>query len=279
MYIAGRCGFSAGMIENRIERASVKKNETAEKSHMSLMFVNNLNQQVSDLTAHIDRDNWSQQYWEQGEFFAIEKFLPTGLIDELMQEVDAVRSKINRNFIPGHKKGGSVSFYVLQEFAPAILALYQHKDWIHVLSQITGASLLVCPDDDPHACALYFYTEPGDHIGYHYDTSYYNGARYTVLIGLRDQSQSRLVCRLHTKEKGKHVQQLSLATKPGTVIFFNGDKLHHAVTPSAEGEERIVLTMQYVTDPTMGLAHRWFSNMKDAVGYFGWPALFRRVTR
>ena len=75
------------------------------------------------------------------------------------------------------------------------------------------------------------------------------------------------------------VQELALATEPGTFIFFNGDKLHHAVSPIAVGEERIVLTLQYVTNPGMSFAHRWFSNMKDAVGYFGWSALFRRPTR
>ena len=246
---------------------------------MPPILVDSVNQQVSDLITQVDRDDWSRQYWEQGEFLALEKLLPTSLIDELMQEVDTVRPKINRNFIPKHKKGGSVSSYVLQGSAPSVLTLYKNNDWISILSQVARVPLLLCPDEDPHACALYFYTEPGDHIGYHYDTSYYKGARYTVLMGLRDHSSSRLVCRLHTKDAGKQVKELSLATEPGTCIFFNGDKLHHAVTPSAEGEERIVLTMQYVTDPAMGFAHRWFSNMKDAVGYFGWSALFRRPSR
>ena len=90
-----------------------------------------------------------------------------------------------------------------------------------MLSQIAGVPLLPCPDEDSHACALYFYTEPGDHIGYHYDTSYYKGARYKVLIGLRDQSRSQLFCRLHTKESDREVEGLSLATEPGTFIFFN----------------------------------------------------------
>ncbi|HBP89993.1 MAG TPA: 2OG-Fe(II) oxygenase, partial [Nitrospiraceae bacterium] len=103
--------------------------------------------------------------------------------------------------------------------------------------------------------------------------------RFTVLLGLQDQSSSRLVCRLHTKEPGREVKELSLMTNPGTYIFFNGDKLHHAVTPLGAGEERIVLTLQYVTNPSMGLAQRWFSNMKDAVGYFGWSAMFRKPHR
>lgn len=246
---------------------------------MSPASMNSIDQQITDVLSEGNLDEWTRQYWEQGEFLALERLMPQSLVEEFMREVDGVRPKINRNFIPRHKKGGSVSYYLLQESAPSILTFYQHQAWIDFLSQIAGVSLLLCPDEDPHACALYFYTETGDHIGYHYDTSYYKGARYTVLIGLRDQSTSQLLCRLHTKESDRAVKELSLTTEPGTFIFFNGDKLHHAVSPLAEGEERIVLTLQYVTDPAMGFAHRWFSNMKDAVGYFGWSALFRRPSR
>ena len=245
---------------------------------MALISSHNVDQQVTDTLSLGKVAEWTRQYWEQGEFLALERLMPMSLVDEFMQEVEGVRPKINRNFIPKHKKGGSVSYYLLQEYAPTILALYRNQAWIKMLSQISGVPLLLCPDEDPHACALYFYTEPGDHIGYHYDTSYYKGARYTVLIGLHDQSSSQLLCRLHTKDANQEVEELSLATEPGTFIFFNGDKLHHAVSPLAESEERIVLTLQYVTDPTMSFTHRWFSNMKDAVGYFGWSALFRRPT-
>ncbi len=243
---------------------------------MSQAIMKSIDQQVTETISKGNIDEWVRQYWAQGEFLALERLFPQSLIEQLMLEVEDVRPKINRNFIPKHKKGGSVSYYLLQESAPAMLELYQHQGLIQVLSQLAGVPLLLCPDEDPHACALYFYTEPGDHIGYHYDTSYYKGARYTVLIGLRDQSSSQLLCRLHTKDSAKEVQEFALATEPGTFIYFNGDKLHHAVSPLAEGEERVVLTLQYVTDPAMSFSHRWFSNMKDAVGYFGWSALFRR---
>ncbi len=246
---------------------------------MTESIMQTIDEQVTDTISKGNIDEWSRQYWAQGEFLALERLFPQSFIERLMVEVEGVRPKINRNFIPKHKKGGSVSYYLLQEKAPAMLELYQHQGLISVLSQLAGVPLLLCPDEDPHACALYFYTEAGDHIGYHYDTSYYKGARYTVLIGLRDQSSSQLLCRLHTKDVDREVQELSLATDPGTFIYFNGDKLHHAVSPLAEGEERIVLTLQYVTDPAMSFTHRWFSNMKDAVGYFGWSAVFRKPTR
>ncbi len=218
-----------------------------------------------------------KDYQNQGEFLALENFLPQHVIDSFIEEVQQIRGHVNRNFIPSHKKGGSISYYFLRQSAPSLLAFYRDTRLIEWFSQIAGAPLLLCPEDDPHACALYFYTEAGDHIGYHYDTSYYKGARFTALLGLVDRSTSRLVCRLHTRDSLAKPQEVSMTTDPGLLIFFNGDKLYHAVTPLGENEERIVLTMQYVTNSEMGTFKRWYSNLKDAVGYFGWAALFRRA--
>lgn len=231
---------------------------------------------IHQAVVHHPADAVRPRYHAQGEFLAIDQFLPQGVIDQFMMEVDALRPQINRNFIPTHKKGGSISYYLLQQAAPSILSLYRSQTFIDWLSQIAGVNLLLCPEDDPHSCALYFYTEAGDHIGYHYDTSYYNGGRYTVLIGLTDRSTSKLLCRLHTRDTKQTPEDLSLATDPGLLVFFNGDMIYHAVSPLGEGEERIVLTLQYVTDPTMSTFKRWYSNLKDAFGYFGLPALLRQ---
>ena len=231
---------------------------------------------LDDALARYPDELVAKSYWAQGEFFLIHQFLSQSIIDQFMIEVETVRPQLNRNYIPMHKKGGSVSYYLLRQSAPSILAFYRSSKFVKWLSRIAGVPLQLCPEDDPHACALYFYTEPGDHIGLHYDTSYYNGARYTVLLGLVDRSTSRLHCRLHTKEPEREVEELSLTADPGLLVFFNGDKLHHAVTPLGEGEERIVLTLEYVTDPTMSTSKRWFSNLKDAFSYFGLPALLRR---
>ncbi len=137
------------------------------------------------------------------------------------------------------------------------------------------ADLKRCPDEDAHACALYFYTEPGDHMGYHYDTSYYRGARYTVLVGLVQDSASRLQCRLHTRAPGRVPVDVAVATEPGSLVVFNGDKVYHGVSPSQEGERRVVYTMEYVTSQEMGRVQRLYSNLKDAVAHFGIRALLR----
>jgi hypothetical protein len=56
-------------------------------------------------------------------------------------------------------------------------------------------------------------------------------------------------------------------------VIFNGDRLWHAVTPL--GEERIVLTMEYVTNPEMGRFKRLISTMKDALADFGFSPVLR----
>jgi hypothetical protein len=58
-------------------------------------------------------------------------------------------------------------------------------------------------------------------------------------------------------------------------VIFNGNKLWHAIAPLEAGAERIVLTMEYVTNPTMSPFHRFISNMKDAIAYFGFSAVLR----
>ncbi|MBX3330122.1 MAG: hypothetical protein KF722_06955 [Nitrospira sp.] len=128
------------------------------------------------------------------------------------------------------------------------------------------------------SCALYYYTRPGDHIGFHYDTSYYKGKRYTVLMGLIERSeQCRLVAHLRNPGTKGEISEQAVPLDPGSLVIFNGDKLWHAVTPLGPREERIVLTLQYVTDREMRPLHRAFSNLKDVFAYFGPAALVHRA--
>jgi hypothetical protein len=223
----------------------------------------------------LDAARLAQEYWAQDEFLFIKGFLPPAAIEVLLDDVRRLEPGLNRNYIPRHKKGGSVSHYAIADGGPALLAFYRSERLRRFLGELVRADLQLCPDEDPHACALYFYTEAGDHMGYHYDTSYYRGARYTVLFGLVQDSSSRLLCRLHTRQPGRAPVEMAVATEPGSMVIFNGDKVYHGVSPSREGERRVVFTMEYVTSREMGRAQRLFSNLKDAFAYFGIRALWR----
>ncbi|WP_091910566.1 HalD/BesD family halogenase [Chitinasiproducens palmae] len=230
---------------------------------------------VAARVADFDAAAAKARFDEQGAFLFIEDFLPPEVTRGLIDCVRAVQSQANRNYLPGHKQGGSVSRHVIDEAAPFIAELYRSPALIGWLERLTGDRLLPSPDDDPHAYALYFYTRAGDHIGWHYDTSYYDGKRYTLLLGVIDDSSCLLEYRLHTRDEQRANVSGAARLRPGGFILFDGDKLHHRVTRLKEGEERVSLTFEYVTDPTLRGSRRVLSNLKDAVAYFGFRQVFR----
>jgi alkylated DNA repair dioxygenase AlkB len=226
-----------------------------------------------------DLPDLRRQFVLQGAFVYLPQFLPPALTAELTEAVRAVSGVVNRNYLPGHKQGGSVSRHSIDELAPAIARLYRSPVLLGWLSELAGEALQLSPADDPHAYALYFYTEPGDHIGWHYDTSYYAGRRYTVLIGVLDESSCRLDYQLHTRTRGAQPLEGSVQIPPGGLVFFDGDALRHRISPLRAGERRVSLTLEYLTDPRMHGFWRFVSHMKDALAYFGFRQVFRGRAR
>ena len=231
-------------------------------------------QRLSAALARVDLAAARRKYYEQDEFLVLENLVPQEIIAQWSKELEQLKPRIHRNFIPKHKKGGSVDFNTVAQLGPSITAVYHSPALQKALSQIADATMNECPDSDLHRCALYAYTEAGDHIGFHYDTSYYKDRRWTVLIGFVDESSSKLVCHLHTRNKGHEVEKLELKVTPGTVVLFNGDKVWHCVTPIAENEHRYIVSMQYVTNGDMNPFMRFVSNMKDGIAYFGLKSVF-----
>ena len=236
-------------------------------------------QAMAERLVPLDLPPLSRKFAEQGKFLYLADFLSPEATAQLVAAVAAVETVVNRNYLPGHKQGGSVSRHTLGQLAPFIAELYRSPALIDWLGKLSGERLQVSPADDPHAYALYFYTRPGDHIGWHYDTSYYAGRRYTLLLGVIDESSCRLDYELHTREKGVATVPGSVQIPPGGLVFFDGDKLRHRITPLGEGERRVSLTFEYVTDPKMHFWWRLISNMKDACAYFGFRQVFRRRAR
>jgi hypothetical protein len=232
---------------------------------------------VAGVVAQLDTAALRQDFDRQGAFLYLDKFLGTDETAQLVALARGLQAGLNRNYLPGHKQGGSVSRHTIDEKAPFIAELYRSKALIGWLEQVTGDKLQVCPDTDPHAYALYYYTRQGDHIGWHYDTSYYDGRRYTLLIGVLDESSCRLDYELHTRNPDIPDEPGSVQIAPGGIVLFDGDKLRHRITPAGPNEIRVSLTFEYVTDPGMRPWLRFISNMKDAVAYFGFRQVFRRM--
>jgi hypothetical protein len=241
---------------------------------MGIATAEDVERSIEAAIARVDEKKAREDYLAQGEFLKIDRFLPEDVLDRWNEELEELLPHVHRNYIPRHKKGGSVIFETVAALAPSIYAVYRSPALLGFFRRLFAAEVNVCPTRDPHSCALYAYTEPGDHMGFHYDNSYYKGARYTVLFGVRDNSSCRLVCHLHTKDPKKEKVVLEVKTDPGIMVCFNGAKLLHAVTPMGENEHRYVVSMEYVTSAEMNPFFRFVSDMKDAIAYFGFRQVF-----
>ena len=211
-----------------------------------------IEQEIDRAIEGLDVTEARRCYREQNEFVVLDRFLTQPAVEEFLREVDRLTPGVNRDDVSGYKKEGSVNFSALLNQAPAILSLYRSPALLALLSRLVDAPLMLCPETDPRSCTLYYYKEPGDHIGFHFDRSYYRGKHYTVLVGLVERSEhGRLVARVRKRGKTEEIRETRIPMCPGTVVLFNGDKLWHAVTPVGKDEERITLMLQYVTSQKM----------------------------
>src|SRR5438477_11786883 len=197
-----------------------------------------IDQLISDSIKETNEASLQAKYSEQDEFVIVDEFLPLEVLSRWELELARLKPHVHRNYLPGHKKGGSVAYQTMNALAPSITRVYHSAPLLGFLRRVVGAEVNECPSSDPHRCALYAYTEEGDHMGWHYDTSYYKDRRWTVLVGFQDRSSSKLLCHLHTRNKGHEVVKLELQVKPGTLVIFNGDRVKHSVTATQAGESR-----------------------------------------
>src|SRR5262249_41788054 len=103
--------------------------------------------------------------------------------------------------------------------------------------------------DDPHASAIYTYTQPGDFIKWHYDDCGCEPqAAFSIIAGLIDHSSSVLETVMYTKTPGRTPMRRLIQTKPGMFVFFCGSQVWHRVTPLGRGEERATFSYVYVRD-------------------------------
>ena len=69
-----------------------------------------------------------QTYQDQDEFAVIPGLLPESLLDRWRTELEALKPHIHRNFIPKHKKGGSVPYDLVERIAVALAEHHQAAD-------------------------------------------------------------------------------------------------------------------------------------------------------
>jgi hypothetical protein len=223
----------------------------------------------------LDGPKLHNTFEEQDSLLLVEDFVPKTVLEGLIADVERVRPAIHRNYVPGQKKGGAVSRNNLDRLAPLFRSVYSSGPLWRFTEMLTGETLQPCRSADPHTYALYFYSEPGDHIGWHYDTSFYRARRFTMLFCLAGNESTKLECTLYSRDPDRAKVRYAFSLQPGTMVVFDGDQLWHRATRMANGDtERILLAMEFVTDANISSIRRLISNVKDASAYFGFREVF-----
>ena len=176
-----------------------------------------------------------------------------------------------RNYVPTHKKGGTIAYETLREHAPRVAGFYQSPSLHRFVSGIVDVEVGPTPLHDQSSCSILCYEKPGDHIGWHYDHNFYKGRHFTVLLSIVNRgadglSAARLMARLDGTER-------TIVTPRNTLVVFEGAKVLHKVTPLNRGERRVVLSMTFCTDSRHSMIQEGMRRVKDTA-FFGIRALW-----
>lgn len=205
-------------------------------------------------------------------FAAVLDLLPARTFASLKAEAERLAAP-ERSFVPAHKKGGTVAYETLIASAPAIVAFYHSADFKDFISRLVGVRVQPTPINDQSSLSVLSYGKPGDHIGWHYDHNFYRGRHFTVLVAITNVgraadglSHAELTARIAA-------QEIAVRTPPNAAVVFEGARIRHKVTPIHAGEQRLIISMTYCTDPRslwwQGVSRR----LKDTA-FFGLRALW-----
>jgi len=214
---------------------------------------------------------WQAQF-EMARIVQVAGFLTKQALGRLQAEATAYRAKAERSYIPGHKKGGALSYEAVHRFAPACLALYHSAVLRHWLSGVVGEAVRPTADHDQSSCSLLYYDQTGDHIGWHYDLNFYRGRHFTVLLSLLNRAPGGGLS--HGCLQRRHRDKVDVVnTEENSLVVFEGAEVLHRATAVGKNELRVILSMTFCTDPGVGRLRELARRIKDTA-YYGPRVLF-----
>jgi hypothetical protein len=210
--------------------------------------------------------------FERERIMRVEGFLSPENLAELRAECERNQVHAERSCIPGHKKGGTLSYEAIHRRAPACLAFY-HSPELHAwLSKVAGVSLRPTADHDQSSCSILYYDEEGDQINWHYDHNFYKGRHFTILLSLVNRAAGGGLSAGRLMQRKKGGEESVWDTSENVLVMFEGARVLHRASPIEEGDQRIMLSMTLCTDPGINPIKELARRVKDTA-YYGPRAL------
>lgn len=217
-----------------------------------------------------------QQYaatFERERLVRVPNFVTEECLSALRREALANLPRVERTYIPTHKKGGAVSYEAISRFAPTCLSFYHSPEVQRWISEITGVQVYPTRDQDQSSLSLLCYTEAGDHINWHYDHNFYRGRHFTVLLSLVNEHEGGGTSQSRLERKTPQGTVETCETSPNSLVVFEGNRVLHRATPTGPGDLRIMLSMTYCSDPRINWFKEFIRRVKDTA-FFGLRALW-----
>ena len=96
-----------------------------------------IDQLISDSLKETDEASLRAKYSEQDEFVIVDEFLPLEVLSRWELELARLKPYVHRDYLPGHKKGGSVAYdtvNALHHQSPAFITVHRCSDFFVALS-------------------------------------------------------------------------------------------------------------------------------------------------
>jgi hypothetical protein len=210
--------------------------------------------------------------FERQRIVRIQGFLATEDLAALRSECETNQRRAERSYIPGHKKGGTLSYEAIHHHAPACLALYRSSGLREWLSAVVGEQLRPTADHDQSSCSVLYYDQGGDQINWHYDYNFYAGRHFTVLLSLVNRSAEGGLSAGRLMQRTRGHPDIDWDTSENVLVLFEGARVLHRASPIADGDRRVMLSMTFCTDPRIHPLKEVARRIKDTA-YYGARAL------
>ena len=181
---------------------------------------------------------------KQDNIIYIENFLNPKLFNHLRNIFNEGKYKTKDVIF---RKGSGINFIDLHKNKNYndLLSLYYSEDLLISINKLLNKYLQRVSLNDNNACSLLIYTNKGDYIDWHYDTSNLYGNRYTILLTLinknlktNDLSENEFTYKIDNIEH-------KIKLKENSLIIFEGNKIEHKSTPINNEEKRILMSMVF----------------------------------
>lgn len=234
-----------------------------------------MDQRLAASFGGLDMEQVGADYIEQDEFVYVPMIVDAETCRRMVAETGS--AKIHRSMMPWIRQAGTIGYRRLLEVSPTITTFYQSPEMIALTSRLAGKQVYLKSENDDHACALYSYTKPGDHMQYHYDACGCDeDSSYTLIFTLLNDSTQNFLAKLYVDDPKRETRELAIGTELGSAVIFCGSKIWHGVSSLGPNQHRVVLSLAYASEPHMNARSRFRENLKDSILYFGPTALLQR---